>query len=168
MSIDPDVVTGDPDFRRIKKSQKPFFYYRFQHVSETTQHSVSTFLILDSLVQLYVPFVYGFLITKARMNDFIIMFVSKMDGAIRLLPPSTFELATFILGKVFFVTYRILIPMYFFGWQRSLGMLMISDLTLSYHLAFIFQLNHVVAETIWPQPNEKGEIEMDWAEMQVR
>lgn len=31
-SLDPDVVTGDPDVRRIKPTQKWYNYYRYQAV----------------------------------------------------------------------------------------------------------------------------------------
>ena len=43
----------------------------------------------------------------------------------------------------------------------------VADLVSSYWLALTFQANHVVEGVEWPLPNEKNEIDMDWAVMQV-
>jgi fatty acid desaturase len=50
---------------------------------------------------------------------------------------------------------------------RLLGLFLVQDLVSSYWLALTFQANHVVDGVKWPLPNEKNEIKMDWAEMQV-
>jgi fatty acid desaturase len=46
-------------------------------------------------------------------------------------------------------------------------LLIISDLVSSYWLALFFQVSHIVKEVEWPLPNEKNEVEIDWAEMQL-
>jgi fatty acid desaturase len=41
-SLDPDVVTGDPDVRRIKPNQKWYSYYRYQAVSVVCSYQLSS------------------------------------------------------------------------------------------------------------------------------
>jgi fatty acid desaturase len=149
LAVDPDVVTGDPDIRRIKPAQPHYAHYRFQ--------------------QFYVPLAYGLLGIKSRLSDFSILFVTRMDGAIRVNPPTAWHLWTFALGKLTYVTWRLIVPCVLLGWQRTLFTWFVSDLALSYTLAFVFQVNHVIPQAIWPVVDPKtNSVNMDWAEMQLR
>jgi len=153
-ALDPDVCTNDPDIRRIKPNQTWYNRYRFQ--------------------QLYVPVLYGLLGLKYRINDFLIMFVLKRNGSIRLNPPSTYHWTLFFAGKLFFLVYRVFLPIaYLWGinsslWWRPLVLLAVSDSITSYMLAFVFQVNHVIGVAKWPTVDTKtGLVDMDWAKMQV-
>lgn len=147
-AIDPDVTTNNPDIRRIKPNQRWYNHYRFQAI--------------------YVPILYGLLGIKFRINDFTIMFVSKTNGSIRLTPPSTYHITMFIVGKIVFTYYRIILPCYYIPIWQSIYLFIISDLVTSYYLALMFQVNHVIPQAKWPTiDKEKGMVNMDWAEMQL-
>jgi len=148
-SLDPDVCTNDPDIRRIKPSQRWYSHYKFQ--------------------QVYVPILYGLLGIKYRINDMVIMFVSKTNGKIKVNPPDSWHMNMFIMGKLFFLTYRIIVPALVTSLPRALLLFAVSDLVTSYILAFVFQVNHVVPQAKWPTVDkETGKVNMDWAEMQLR
>ena len=68
------------------------------------------------------------------------------------------------------VFYRIVLPLIIApnSLSRVIWSLVVSDLVTSYTLALTFQANHVVDEMVWPIPDEKKFVDMDWAEMQVR
>lgn len=148
-SLDPDVCTHNPDLRRIKPQQPWYSHYQWQ--------------------QIYMPLLYGLLGIKYRINDFNIVFFLKKNGAIAVNPLNQWHMNMFILGKLFFVTYRILLPAYYYmSLLDSILLFVISDLATSYVLAFVFQVNHVVPQAKWPKVNpETGVVNMDWAEMQI-
>jgi len=75
-AVDPDVVTNDPDIRRIKPAQKFYNRYKYQWI--------------------YAPILYGLLGIKFRVNDILIMFYWRKNGAIRINPPSYLEWSIFI------------------------------------------------------------------------
>jgi fatty acid desaturase len=148
-ALDPDVVTNDPDVRRIKPTQSHRDYYKYQ--------------------VFYAPVLYGLLGLKFRINDFMILFVHKKNGHVRVNPMNNWHLFNFFGGKAFFVFYRIIVPAMFFMplWQ-SISLFIWSDLVTSWILAFVFQVNHVVPHAKWPMVNkETGMVNMDWAEMQI-
>jgi len=147
-ALDPDVYTNDPDIRRIKPHQTWYNRYRFQAY--------------------YVPVLYGLLGIKYRINDVVIMFFSKTNGHIKLNPPPTWHLVSFVAGKTFFLIYRILVPAYYIGLVNSLSLFIVADLVTSYILAFVFQVNHVVPVAKWPTVDKAtGRVNMDWAELQL-
>ena len=149
VSHDPDTLTANPDIRRIKPNQSWFDHYRYQ--------------------KYYVPVLYGLLGIKFRINDFLIMFVTRKNGMIEVNPPSQWHLYTFLGGKAFWFTYRILIPAFLIGWYWTLVLFLVSDFITSYTLAFVFQVNHVVPQAEWiTVDKETGKVSMDWAEVQLR
>jgi len=135
-SIDPDVFTNDPDIRRIKPNQIWRNHYRFQ--------------------AFYVPLLYGLLGIKYRMNDIIIVFFSKTNGAIRLNPLSTWHWTMFISGKAFFIFYRLILPSFYIPIWKTLLLFVVADLVTSYILAFVFQVNHVIPQAKWPLVDKKN------------
>ncbi|KAJ3354788.1 hypothetical protein GGF32_002358 [Allomyces javanicus] len=146
---DPDILTGDPDVRRIKPSQRYFSHYNYQ--------------------QWFVPVLYGVLGIKTRIQDVSIIYVLKSNDKIRINPMTVWHTAVFWLGKAFFVWHRIYLPLQVCSWDRVLALFLIADLVASYWLALTFQANHVVVETEWPQPDPKtNEMSIDWATMQVK
>jgi len=147
-SFDPDVTTHNPDLRRIKPHQQWHKHYRWQ--------------------QIYMPILYGLLGIKFRINDVNIVFFSKMNGHVKLSPINTWHLSMFVLGKAFFVFYRIVLPCLIIPFWQSILLFVISDLITSYVLAFVFQVNHVIPSAKWPKVDkDTGKVDMDWAEMQI-
>jgi fatty acid desaturase len=147
---DPDISTGNPDVRRIKATQPWFPLYFAQHI--------------------YVPLIYGLLGVKTRIQDISLMFIYGSNDQIPMNPMGLWHTCVFWLGKAFFLTYRILIPLFVFqaSYLKVFGLFAISDAMTSYWLALTFQANHVVEETIWPKPDPKtNEMNVDWAEMQI-
>ena len=69
-----------PDIRRIKKTQHWFSRYVLQH--------------------LYVPVLYTLLSIKTRLQDLVIVYVLRKDGAIRLNEFSKEETAVLVGSKV--------------------------------------------------------------------
>jgi len=147
-SLDPDTITNEKDIRRIKPRQKWFNWYQNQHI--------------------YVPLLYGFLGIKFRINDLVMMNTLSKNGEIRVNPPGTWHKFNFYAGKLFWLFYRIILPSYYIGVVNSLWLFLISDLITGWLLAFVFQVNHVIPQAIWPEINKEGNIEMDWAVVQIQ
>jgi len=147
-AIDPDVFTNDPDIRRIKPHQTWREHYKWQ--------------------ALYVPFLYGLLAVKFRINDITIICFTKKNGAIKVNPLNIWHWTMFAGGKLFWFFYRVVLPCYFVGFVKAMLILAIQDLVTSYILAFVFQVNHVIPQAKWPTVDKKtGLVNMDWAEMQL-
>jgi len=146
-SLDPDTITGDKDIRRIKPHQKWYSWYRNQHI--------------------YVPMLYGLLGIKYRINDFIIMHSLHKNGEIRVNPAGLWHKFNFYAGKSFWLFYRIILPTFYIGLVNSILLFIFSDLITGWMLAFIFQVNHVIPQVIWPKIVE-GRVEMDWALIQLQ
>ena len=77
---DPDITTNEPDIRRIKPSQPWYKHYMNQ--------------------EKYVPFLYGVLAMKVRIQDINLLFVVKSNENIRVNPIEGWHLWNFWLGKV--------------------------------------------------------------------
>jgi fatty acid desaturase len=148
---DPDLGDGDLDFRRVSPAQTWRPIYKYQHI--------------------YAPMMYGLLSFKSRIMD-AETFVSRVNGRIRVLNPSMFYVISYLMGKVFFITIRFVLPLF----SMSLGRLMlnffIAEFVLGYYLAFVFQVSHVatglefMATPLPPAPAAK--IDEDWAVSQIR
>ncbi|RHZ54733.1 hypothetical protein Glove_423g15 [Diversispora epigaea] len=144
---DPDILTRDPDIRRIKPNQPWYSRYINQH--------------------LFVPILYGLLAIKVRFQDINIAYIIGSNDNIRLNPLTNLQTFIFWGGKIFFIFYRFIIPMSILPFWKVLTLFAISDAISSYWLALTFQANHVVDEVEWPLPDKNGLIKKDWAEMQV-
>jgi len=116
------------------------------------------------------PLLYGLLTHKFRINDLMIVFFSKTNGMVKLNPLNHWHMTMFILGKISYITTRIILPIYFGVpiWRLIIHFIL-SELAMSYMLALVFQVNHVMPHAKWPRMDkETGYVNMDWAEMQVR
>jgi len=148
---DPDLGEGEVDFRRVSPAQGWMPMYKYQHI--------------------YAPFLYGLLPFKSRIQDSD-SFIRRVNGRIRVVNPSMFYVITYLIGKVNFIIWRFVVPLFF----MSLGQLMISffiaEFVLGYYLAFVFQVSHVatdldfMATPLPPAPPAK--IDEDWAISQIR
>ncbi len=84
----------------------------------------------------------------------------KLDGKGRAL-----TLAGIIATKIFYVFYIIVLPLivlHITWWQLLIGF-MTMHLFAGLILTTVFQLAHVVEGTVFPEPDEKGNIEEEWA-----
>jgi acyl-lipid (8-3)-desaturase len=147
--LDPDIVTADPDARRIKPSQRWLPLYKWQHI--------------------YMPLLYGLLAPKFRVNDVTIVMSSRANGAIRMNAPDAWHWFNFVAGKLFFFVWRFALPAASIGVFNAWLLCFVADLAISYYLALVFQPNHVVNEAMMLSVDKAtNTIDMDWAEMQVR
>jgi len=147
-SFDPDTCTHNPDLRRIKPQQPWLSHYRFQ--------------------QIYMPLLYGLLGIKYRINDITIVYFAKANGKIKMNPLNSWHSFNFVAGKCFWFFYRFVLPSFYIPVWKVVLIWAVSDLVLSYILAFVFQVNHIIPQAKWPKiDKETGIVNMDWAEMQI-
>ena len=76
-SIDPDVVTGDPDIRRIKPSQAYHPHYRFQKVSKKKKRNKNKFsrlfFFFEILLFILLLFTFFFFFVFLSQNNFFLL-----------------------------------------------------------------------------------------------
>jgi fatty acid desaturase/predicted heme/steroid binding protein len=148
---DPDLGDGDLDFRRVSPAQTWRPVYKYQHF--------------------YAPMLYGLLSFKSRVMD-AETFISRVNGRIRVLNPSLFFVIAYIMGKVFFITTRFVLPLFWMSLGRLMLTFFVAEFVLGYYLAFVFQVSHVatgldfLATPLPPAPAAK--IDEDWAISQIR
>lgn len=146
---DIDIMTSNPttDIRRIKKSQiwMPRFFY--QHI--------------------FAPSVYFMVNWILRVEDLGIFLIYKETSKTRLNPPSKFHWTLFVLGKLFFVLYQIVIPALILGPWKMVALHMIGEMAGGYWISFLLQTPHVLSEVEWPIPDKDGKFHREWAEHQI-
>jgi len=148
---DPDLGDGDVDFRRVSQAQTWRPIYQYQHI--------------------YAPLLYGLYPFKARILD-ADSFISRVNGRIRVINPSTFFVVAYLTGKVTFIILRFVIPLFFMPLGKLILSFIIAEFIFGYYLAFVFQVSHVatgldfMATPLPPAPAAK--IDEDWAISQIR
>jgi linoleoyl-CoA desaturase len=82
----------------------------------------------------------------------------------------TFNLIKMIAFKVVYLVYILILPIYYLGYSAGLIWLgfFIMHFIGGFVLSTVFQLAHVVEGADFPMPNEKGEIENEWAIHQMQ
>lgn len=77
----------------------------------------------------------------------------------------TFDLFKLIATKLFYYLYMLVLPIWWLGYGGGLivGGFMLMHAIGGFTLSTVFQLAHVVEGPKFPLPNEKGEIENEWA-----
>jgi len=142
--IDPDVR---PFPLRLTKDVEWQWYHRYQHI--------------------WAPLAYTLLSYSHRMEDFTFIMSKKWDS-IRMAPVSFETMAGFWVGKLLFVMWQIVLPLYLnVSVQHMLLCHIVAEMVGSYYLAISFQANHV-AEEVEFQTVTDGKVNEDWAEMQAR
>lgn len=151
--VDPDLpVNFESDMRRIVDRQVLRPIYAWQHI--------------------YLPPLYGLLSIKSRLQDFTDTFMRQAKGSIRVNPLSTKSWTLLALSKCFWLTYRILIPIYYLN--VPLGMFWttfaVTELITGWYLAFNFQVSHVstVCEYSCGKENLTPNLAGEWAVLQVK
>jgi fatty acid desaturase/predicted heme/steroid binding protein len=148
---DPDLGEGEVDFRRVSPAQSWRPIYKYQHY--------------------YAPVLYGLLPFKARVIDSD-TFISRVNGRIRVLNPSLFYVITYLMGKVSFIVFRLVLPLFVMSLGRLMLTFFLAEFVLGYYLTFVFQVSHVatnldfLATPLPPAPPAK--IDEDWAVSQLK
>jgi linoleoyl-CoA desaturase len=139
----------DLDSGRIIRFAKEAKWFNFQKI----QHYYSIFL-------------YGLLtINWAITTDFKQMrSYMKRKLSFGKLPSPAVNWSVLVITKVIYFSFWIVLPLIFgiVWWKVILGFV-VMHYTAGLILSVVFQLAHVVNETITITPNEKGEIENTWA-----
>jgi linoleoyl-CoA desaturase len=116
---------------------------------------------------LYIWPLYSFMGLRLQtMGDFAALRGSTI-GSSTLHAPRRGDLAAFIAGKLTFVTWALVIPLFFYPWWIvALSFLGVS-LALSLTMVIVFQLAHCVEEAASPSPEELRLHPQIWAVHQV-
>lgn len=124
-SIDPDIRVKDPDVRRVTSLQPWQGYQVYQH--------------------LYLGFLYGVLAIKSIFIDDVMMLLTGKIGVVPVNHIHRDELAVFWSGKVLYVGYYLLLPLFYshHGLTDLLKLWLIAQFVTGWVLAFMFQVNHV-------------------------
>ncbi len=122
-------------------------WYRFQHV--------------------YVWPLYGFMGLRLQTIGDLSAFRRGSIGSSALHAPRRWDLAGFIVGRIVFVTWTLLIPLLFHPWWIVLVSFVGVSLLLSFTMVMVFQLAHCVEEAASPSPDELRSRPQIWAVHQV-
>ena len=144
-------VDFDLDFQplaRLSHDQPLRWWHRYQHV--------------------YLWFFYGFLLPKWVFYDDFVILKSRLIGVHKLPRPSRKTLAGFVLAKVFFVAWAIVVPALFHPLWQVLVFHFLAAFTLGVTLGTVFQLAHCVGDVTFPAGPAVGQkMKTDWATHQL-
>jgi len=152
MGSDPDLpVLEEGDLRYLVKRQIFKTFHKHQHI--------------------YMPILYAFLALKFRIQDLTDTFFDYSNGPIRVNPQPTSEWINLFASKLWYLLFRIAIPLYFFPvtWIEFFAIYFVIEFTTGYYLAFNFQVSHISTAAHFPL-NDKyttGKIDLEWAVSQV-
>ena len=133
---------------RLVPAQQPKPWYRFQHF--------------------YIWPLYGFMGMRLQtLGDFNVFRSSKNIGHTTLRAPRGWDLAAFIAGKLIFIAWSLVIPVFFYPWWVVLLTYIGVSLALSFTMVIVFQLAHCVEEAASPSPEELRAQPQTWAVHQV-
>jgi linoleoyl-CoA desaturase len=118
----------------------------------------------------YLWALYGVLPIKWQVyDDFRDVFTGRMIGGHRLVRPKGWDLATFIGGKVIFLSLALLIPLLLHPAWAVLLSYVSASFVQGVTLSVVFQLAHCVEEAVFPLPRQDtGRMEVAWAVHQVQ
>lgn len=67
-------------------------------------------------------------------------FISRTNGRIRVLNPSLFYVITYLMGKISFIVFRLVLPLASVSLGRLMLTFFIAEFLTGYYLAFVFQV----------------------------
>jgi len=145
MGLDSDIDVQP--FCRLAPAQRLRSLHRFQH--------------------LYIWPLYSFLALKWNFVDDFHDLITGRIGGVKFPRPRGWKLAGLLVGKLVFMTWALVLPMFFHPWWQVLvGYVGVSAL-LSLVLAVTFQLAHSVEHASFPTRSSEGDIDSEWAVHQV-
>ncbi len=116
---------------------------------------------------LYAWFFYGLMtLVWVLVKDFFRLIKYQREGLLKKQKTTPAREWTFmLLSKAFYFTYIFGLPMYFLGlpFGRVLVGFLLMHYIAGFILAIIFQPAHVVEGTAYPMPDDKGNLENNWA-----
>jgi len=116
----------------------------------------------------YMFLLYGFTSLFMFFMDYVKYFSKKIHTT-PLKKMDKWEHLVFWGGKLFFIFFYILLPVYLLGWSQGLIGLFISQFTMGLTLAIVFQLAHVVEHAEFEAAGvDPVKIENEWAIHQVK
>lgn len=143
---DDDIDVGF--LGRLSPQQRRLWFHRLQHI--------------------YLWFLYGFLTIKWQLfDDFYNVAVGRI-GQKRIPRPRGTELAVFITGKVLFFSLALVIPSLLHPFWAVASMYVLASFVCGVTLGVVFQLAHCVEAAQFPQPDDTGRMESNWAVHQLR
>ena len=132
---------------RLVPAQPGRPWYRFQH--------------------LYIWPLYSFMGLRLQTIGDLAAFRRGTIGVTALHAPRRWDLAAFIVGKLFFVSWTLVIPLLFYPWWIVLVSFLGVSLALSLTMVIVFQLAHCVEEAASPSADELRAHPQIWALHQV-
>ena len=143
-------VDFDLDFgvlARLSPTQSHRPWHRYQHV--------------------YLWFFYGFLLPKWVFWDDFVILRHRMIGVHKLPPPGAKGLASFVVAKVFFVGWAIVIPAIYHPLWQVVIFHLVAAFALGTTLGTVFQLAHCTTKARFPLPVTSGPQAKDFATHQL-
>lgn len=152
-----NITHVDEDIeQRLKMRWSPFFNWhpvqRYQHIYAFFAYCLAT-------------------ISWVLMKDYKQFFTYSRNGVSKATKAQyRWDFFKLIFFKVIYVIYMIVIPIWVLGYSAGLifGGFLLMHAIGGFVLSTVFQLAHVVEGAEFPMPNEKGEIENEWAIHQLQ
>jgi linoleoyl-CoA desaturase len=119
--------------------------------------------------KIYVPFLYCLYTLNAILRrDFQDFFSNKIGT--KQIKHSAANYFSFIISKILYFTYALVLPLYFSGcaWPFVLLGFVCMHILASLSAAVALFPAHLYEDSIFPNPNENGELSRTWAEHQMR
>ena len=152
MGLDPDLPgSASGDIRRVCRQQRWYWPYAFQHV--------------------YLCLLYGALAIKFRIQDVTGTLLSGENGIIRVNDLGLTERLGQCASKLFWLSWRFLLPLYYCQLQSVGQFLLCSllvELVTGYYLTFNFQVSHISPVAAFPDCEKStSQFSMEWAVSQL-
>lgn len=152
-----NITHVDEDIeQRLKMRWSPFFKWhpvqRYQHVYAFFAYCLAT-------------------ISWVLMKDYKQFFTYSRNGVSKASKSQYYwDLFKLIFFKIVYVIYMIILPIWFLDYSAGLifGGFFLMHAIGGFVLSTVFQLAHVVEGAAFPMPNDKGEIENEWAIHQLQ
>jgi len=110
---------------------------------------------------------YSLLMLQVFISDFI-KFVTGKVGSYKIPRPNITESTLFLVTKLFYLSYVVLIPLFFLPLLNVLIFFVVVNAIVGFTMATVFQLAHVMEDNAFPRPEEAtGVIDNEWAIHQV-
>jgi linoleoyl-CoA desaturase len=144
--VDDDIEVGA--LGRLAPHQRHLPFHRAQHI--------------------YLWILYAFLPMKWQWFDDFNQIARGKIGTQPMKRPTGWPLVFFILGKIFFFGYALVLPMFFHPWYAVLGCYAVACFAQGVVLSVVFQMAHVVEEADFPVPDADTErLPHSWAVHQI-
>lgn len=143
-------VDFDLDFgfvARLTHEQRRRPWHRYQHI--------------------YIWVLYGLLLPKWVLFDDFVQLATKKTGNHTIPKLRARDMALFVAGKVFFLSWAIVIPALLHPVWLVLLFLALAVFTMGVTLSTVFQLAHCVGEAEFPQAPQDERVPLEWSAHQL-